>query len=320
METTQKKLNENQNFEPKTKVEGKKNGSNLTYEDIISQTKEIAFNVVKTEKKLLEEESAERKAKLEALEQQYKDLNAKPLASIDSYENYNLVLNKSVWNYNEIKQRNTKFTFKDLVLQTHIYIYDGSVIEIPVIEQKITNFLNLVFESIIKGAPVILNPILIIDSLRFDKNKIVPVTIANPKLLPPLGVIEWQHIVPDKDDNFLIIDAFIKLIDSALANGHEVEFFPETVMVRGISGITSMYVSEKAALSFNRAASSYKPTSTDRNGQPPVNPAQPVMPKPKPQQPAPQAQPKLVKPATNANNNAPKQATPGQNKKQPEKK
>lgn len=240
-------------FEPKSQKEGKKFGGTLSYEDIISQTKEIAFNVVQTEKEYLEEDSIKRKDKLEALEQQYKDLNAKPLSSIDSYENYNLVLNKSIWNYNEIEQRNTKFSFKDLVLQTHIYIYDGVVIPVNIVERVLLDFLNVVFTSIVKGSPVILNPVIIVDTIRFDKNKIIPVTIANPRLLPPLGVVEWQHIAKNEKNNFLIIDAFIKLLDNAISNGHEVEFFPGTIMVRGISGITSMYVSEKAAQTFNRA-------------------------------------------------------------------
>lgn len=244
------------NFEPKSKLEGKKFGGTLSYEDIISQTKEIAFNAVEHEKVQSEEFAKKRKEKLDALDQQYKDLNAKPLSSIDSYENYNLVLNKSVWNYNEIEQRNTKFSFRDLVLQTHIYIYDGVVIPIESVEKVLLDFLNVVFVSVVKGAPVILNPVIIIDTIRFDKGRIIPVTIANPRLLPPLGVVEWQHIANNKGNNFLIIEAFIKLLDNAISNGHEVEFFPGTIMVRGISGITSMYVSEKAASTFNKAPAS----------------------------------------------------------------
>ncbi|MGL4343535.1 MAG: hypothetical protein ACRCRZ_03145 [Metamycoplasmataceae bacterium] len=243
----------NINMDPKSKMEGKKFGGNLSYEDIISQTKEIAFNVVKTEKELIEADSKERKEKMEALEEQYKNLNAKPLSSIDSYENYNLVLNKSIWNYNEIEHRNTKFSFKDLVLQTHIYLYDGVVIPFNEIEKVLNEFLNVVFNKIIGGYPVVLNPILIIDIIRFDKSKVIPVTIANPKLLPPLGVIEWNNIFKNERNNFAIVDTFIKLIDNALNNGHEVEFFPGTIMVRGVSGITSLYVSERAAVTFNKA-------------------------------------------------------------------
>jgi hypothetical protein len=45
-------------------------------------------------------------------------------------------------------------------------------------------------QKIILGYPVVLNPVLIIDVVRFDKSKIIPVAIANPKLLPPIGIVE----------------------------------------------------------------------------------------------------------------------------------
>ncbi|MGL5522176.1 MAG: hypothetical protein ACRDAW_02820 [Metamycoplasmataceae bacterium] len=242
-------------FESKTQIEGKKFGGTLSYEDIISQTKEIALTVVKTEKEFIEEDSKLRKEKLDALEEQYKNLNAKPLSSIDSYENYNLVLNKSIWNFSEIEQRNTKFTFKDLCLQVHIFIYDGVIVPINIVENTISQFLNKVFEKVIYGNPVILTPNLIVDIIRFDKNKVLPITVANPKLLPPLGVIEWTNVVDlsDKKSSF-IIENYLLLLDNALNNGHECEFFPETTMVRGVSGVTSMYISEKAAVAFNKAA------------------------------------------------------------------
>ncbi|MGL5204926.1 MAG: hypothetical protein ACRC9F_00625 [Metamycoplasmataceae bacterium] len=239
-------------FEPKSAQEGKKFSGTLSYEDIISQTKEMSFSVVKTEKELIEEDSRKRIEKINALEEHFNDLNAKPLSSIDSYESYNLVLNKSVWNYNEISQRNTKFSIKDLVLQTHIYIYDGVIIPVEEVEKTLTNFLDTVMKKIVLGYPVVLNPILIIDVIRFDKSKIIPVAIANPKLLPPIGIVEWTSLVKDEGNNYLIIDSFIKLLDNALNNGHEAEFFPGTLLVRGISGITSLFVDEKSADNFNK--------------------------------------------------------------------
>ncbi|MDK2819468.1 MAG: hypothetical protein KFW07_01385 [Mycoplasmataceae bacterium] len=250
-ENVQSNLGKPVNFEPKSVQEGKKFAGTLSYEDIISQTKEIAFTAVRTEKDLIEEDSKRRIEKINALDEHFNDLNAKPLSSIDSYESYNLVLNKSVWNYNEISQRNTKFSIKDLVLQTHIYIYDGVIIHVDEIEKTLSNFLQAVLKKIILGYPVVLNPVLIIDVIRFDKSKIIPVAIANPKLLPPIGIIEWNSLVKNEGNNYLIIDAFIKLLDNALSNGHEVEFFEGTLLVRGISGITSLFVEEKAAVSFN---------------------------------------------------------------------
>ncbi|MGL5205544.1 MAG: hypothetical protein ACRC7B_01360, partial [Metamycoplasmataceae bacterium] len=73
-----------------------------------------------------------------------------------------------------------------------------------------------------------------------------------PKLLPPIGIVEWTSLVKDEGNNYLIIDSFIKLLDNALNNGHEAEFFPGTILVRGISGITSLFVDEKAADDFNK--------------------------------------------------------------------
>ncbi len=248
----QNNLENNVSFEPKSVQEGKKFAGTLSYEDIISQTKEIAFSVVRTEKELIEEDSKMRIEKINALEEHFNDLNAKPLSSIDSYESYNLVLNKSVWNYNEVFQRNTKFSIKDLVLQTHIYIYDGVIITIDEVEKTLNHFLNAVMQKIILGYPVVLNPILIIDVIRFDKSKIIPVAIANPKLLPPIGIVEWTSLVENEGNNYLIIDSFIKLLDNALNNGHEVEFFIGTLLVRGVSGITSLFVDEKAASGFNK--------------------------------------------------------------------
>ncbi len=250
-ENTQNNLAKPVSFEPKSAQEGKKFSGTLSYEDIISQTKEIAFTTSRTEKEIIEEDSKKRIEKINALDEHFNDLNAKPLSSVDSYESYNLVLNKSVWNYNEISQRNTKFSIKDLVLQTHIYIYDGVIIPVEEVEKTLNDFLQVVLKKIVLGYPVVLNPILIIDVIRFDKSKIIPVAIANPKLLPPLGVVEWNSLVENKGNNYLIIDAFIKLLDNALNNGHEVEFFEGTLLVRGISGITSLFVDEKAAINFN---------------------------------------------------------------------
>ena len=255
-EDNQSNLGSNVSFEPKSKEEGKKFSGTLSYEDIISQTKEIAFSAVRTEKELIEEDSKKRIDKINALEEHFNDLNAKPLSSIDSYESYNLVFNKSLWNYNEIFQRNTKFSIKDMVLQTHIYIYDGVVISIDEVEKTLNSFLESIMKKIVLGYPVVLNPVLIIDVIRFDKSKVIPVAIANPKLLPPIGIIEWNSLVEDEGNNFLIIDTFIKLVDNALNNGHEVEFFDGTLLVRGISGITSLFIDEKAANIFNQLVDS----------------------------------------------------------------
>lgn len=253
---SQNNLGKQTSFEPKSAQEGKKFSGTLSYEDIISQTKEIAFTTGRTEKDLIEEDSKRRIEKINALDEHFNDLNAKPLSSVDSYESYNLVLNKSVWNYNEISQRNTKFSIKDLVLQTHIYIYDGVIIHVDEVEKILSSFLKVVLKKIVLGYPVVLNPVLIIDVIRFDKSKIIPVAIANPKLLPPLGIVEWSSLVENKENNYLIIDSFIKLLDNALNNGHEVEFFEGTLLVRGISGITSLFIDEKAAIEFNNLVSS----------------------------------------------------------------
>ncbi len=209
------------------------------------------------------QDSKLRQEKIEGLSEHFNDLNAKPLSSVDSYDNYNLVLNKSIWNYNEVEQRNTKFQIMDLALQTQLYLYDGEVIELNEVKELIDNFIETVKDNIVAGYPVILNSVLIVDIIRFDKSKIIPITIANPALIPPIGVVEWQSIVRNTGKNHLVIEAFIKLLDNALGNGHECEFFPGTIMVRNASGITSLYISEVAAVRFNSSISPVSPKNKE---------------------------------------------------------
>lgn len=250
-------INENVSFESKAQQEGTKFSGTLSYEDVLSQTQEIV-DIKNTNIDYLAEEAKLRKEKIEGLTEHFNDLNAKPLSSVDSYDNYNLVLNKSIWNYNEVEQRNTKLGLIDLALQTHIYLYDGEVIPVDEVKSLIDNFVEAVKENVVAGYPVILNSALIVDIIRFDKSKVIPITIANPKLIPPIGVVEWQSFVKNESKNHIIIETFIKLLDNALSNGHECEFFPGTIMVRNASGITSLYISEAAAVDFN---SSIRPKS-----------------------------------------------------------
>lgn len=252
-------LNEsNSSFQSKAQQEGKKFSGTLSYEDVLSQTQELV-DIKNTNVDFDNEEIRLRKEKIEGLSEHFNDLNAQPLSSIDSYSNYNLVLNKSIWNYNEVEQRNTKFKVVDLALQTQIYLYDGKVIDLEEVKTIITNFIEAVQDNIVAGYPVILNSALIVDIIRFDKSKIIPITIANPALIPPIGVVEWQSFVNDVDNNHLVIQTFIKLLDNALSNGHECEFFPETIMVRNNSGVTSLFISEGAAVKFNSSISARSP-------------------------------------------------------------
>ena len=256
------KNNSNVSFQSKSQQEGKKFSGTLSYEDVLSQTQELV-DIKNSDIDYVNQESKLRKEKIEGLTEHFNDLNAKPLSSIDSYDNYNLVLNKSIWNYNEIEQRNTKLQIMDLALQTQLYLYDGEVIELNEVKEVIENFIETVKDDIVAGYPVILNSVLIVDIIRFDKSKIIPITIANPALIPPIGVVEWQSIVKNVGRNHLVIEAFIKLLDNALSNGHECEFFPGTVMVRNASGITSLYISEAAAVRFNSSISPISPKNKE---------------------------------------------------------
>ena len=256
------KNNSNVSFQSKSQQEGKKFSGTLSYEDVLSQTQELV-DIKNSDIDYVNQESKLRKEKIEGLTEHFNDLNAKPLSSIDSYDNYNLVLNKSIWNYNEIEQRNTKLQIMDLALQTQLYLYDGEVIELNEVKELIENFIETVKDDIVAGYPVILNSVLILDIIRFDKSKMIPITIANPALIPPIAVVEWQSIVKNVGRNHLVIEAFIKLLDNALSNGHECEFFPGTVMVRNASGITSLYISEAAAVRFNSSISPISPKNKE---------------------------------------------------------
>lgn len=93
-------IDENTSFQTKSQQEGKKFSGTLSYEDVLSQTQELV-DIKNTNIDYVAEEARLRKEKIEGLSEHFNDLNAKPLSSVDSYANYNLVLNKSIWNYNE---------------------------------------------------------------------------------------------------------------------------------------------------------------------------------------------------------------------------
>ena len=253
-------------FETKSEQEGRKFSGTLSYEDILSQTSELT-DIKKTDIDYLAEESRLRREKIQNLDEHLKDLHAQPLSPIDSYSNSNLVLNKSIWNYNEVEQRKTKLQVLDLALLTHIFIYDGVVVPLEEVQKTINNFITTVQTNVISGYPVILNSSLIVDVLRFDKSKIIPITIANPKLIPPMGVIEWQTFVPNDSNSHLIIETFIKLLDNELNNGHECEFYPGTILVRNASGITSLFISESAGATFNSLAKAMVSNRLERSQQ-----------------------------------------------------
>lgn len=245
--------NEDVNLTPKSESSSNRLADTLNYEDLIMQTKEINVNNIKTELEYVEEDSRLRREKIDLLQKNYDELNANPLVGVDSYESYSLVLNKSAWNYNEIKQRGTSFSILDMALQTHLYMYDGKTIDISYIQKILKTFVLNVFAKITRGVPVVINPVIIFDAVRFDKSKVLPVVVANPKLMPPLGVVEWDTIVDEDEEIKDIISTFIKLLENALTNGHEIEFFEDSLLARNIDGITSLFISEKAAQVFNNS-------------------------------------------------------------------
>ena len=87
--------NSNVSFQAKSQKEDKKFSGTLSYEDILSQTQELV-EIKNTNIDYIAEEAKLRKEKIEGLVEHFNDLNAQPLSSIDSYSNYNLVLNKSI--------------------------------------------------------------------------------------------------------------------------------------------------------------------------------------------------------------------------------
>ncbi|PAK21578.1 hypothetical protein CJJ23_01345 [Mycoplasmopsis agassizii] len=242
---------------PKSESSWRGLDQNKDYVDLFSQTREIAASAMFDieEMRVLEDDSRKRAEKIELLETYNKDLNAKPLSGLDSYDSYDLVLNKSSWNYGEIMSRNTAFTIKDLALQTQLYLYDGKIVELSKIEDYIHQFISDVVKHIANGYAVLLNPIIIFDTVRFAKTSVLPITVANPKLMSPVNLIEWDQFVSGEDRR-QIIDTFIIMIENALSNGHEVEFFKESLLIRNIQGIHSLFITENAAKWFNSRISS----------------------------------------------------------------
>ncbi|PAF55520.1 hypothetical protein ACA758_03825 [Mycoplasmopsis agassizii] len=242
---------------PKSESSWRGLDQNKDYVDLFSQTREIAASAMFDieEMRVLEDDSRKRAEKIELLETYNKDLNAKPLSGLDSYDSYDLVLNKSSWNYGEIMSRNTAFTIKDLALQTQLYLYDGKIVELSKIEDYIHQFISDVVKHIANGYAVLLNPIIIFDTVRFAKTSVLPITVANPKLMSPVNLIEWDQFVSGEDRR-QIIDTFIIMIENALSNGHEVEFFKESLLIRNVQGIHSLFITENAAKWFNSRISS----------------------------------------------------------------
>lgn len=244
--------NQGVDIEIKSKTSWSSIEQNKNYEDLINQTKELSvmsmFDI--EEMRLLEEESKNRQVKIDLLEKKYQNLNSKPLSGVDLYDSYDLVLNKSAWNYNEILARNTAFTIQDLALQTQLYLYDGKILELKKIENTINKFINNVMRKISNGYAVLINPIIILDTVRFAKSNIMPITVANPKLMSPINLIEWDSFVIGEDE-LKIIDTFNIILENALSNGHEVEFFKNSFIVRNIEGIHSLFINDQAAKMFN---------------------------------------------------------------------
>ncbi|OYD26984.1 hypothetical protein EI74_0366 [Mycoplasma testudineum] len=224
-----------------------------SYEEIINQTTEIhaSQKYAEAEMERIATDSMARQEKLKDLEEKLIDYNRKPLSGLDSYDSYALVLNKAEWNFNELKERNTAFSVVDMALQTHLYLYDGEIISIEKIESVIREFIQSVALRMASGNAVLLNPILIMDTVRFDNTSVLPIIVANPKLMSPMNIIEWTSVVKDSSkDKMKIIDVYLKMLENALSNGHEVEFFENSLIVRNIEGIHSLFMHTSAAQWF----------------------------------------------------------------------
>ena len=160
------------------------------------------------------------------------DANATPLINADPLENYPVYASKVNQNYQTIASRNSITTTTHLATYTQLYLSDQKDYPFDDVHNKITNFINVVAKQIASGMAIQLSPILTLYDYQFKDQKVnqcaYVVSVPNSKV--PITKTNWQDLV--NQDDFEIIETYLKIFNNLLAKNYDCEFFPNTVLVQ----------------------------------------------------------------------------------------
>lgn len=169
-----------------------------------------------------------------------KAINAIPLFSADPLENYDAYIQKVNQNYQNIIARNSLTTISHLATYTQLYLSDQKEYEIADVEQVINKFIVAIQAHLQAGKAVRLSDLLILDIYNFKdaKGKTVPY-VHHPDAKAPVEVISWQSLVNDQD--FEIIDTYLKILSDLLAKSYDCQLFANSVLIQNNERRISLY-------------------------------------------------------------------------------
>lgn len=172
--------------------------------------------------------------------QTFREINDQPLISADPFNDYDAYVKKCDWNYHEIMQRGSLMKTSDLAVQSQLYLSDHKDYRLDHITNVINNFIKAVDDKIQSGQAVKLADRLILDCYKFQNNQTAYIVhLPHSKL--PMAVNEWNKLNSVNDENLEIIDTYLKMLMQRLANGHECEFFHQTILVQNRDQQISIY-------------------------------------------------------------------------------
>ena len=170
----------------------------------------------------------------------FRENNDQPLISAEPFNDYHAYVKKCDWNYQEIMQRGSLMKTSDLAVQTQLYLSDHKDYKLDDITNIINTFIKAVDDTLQSGQAVKLADRLILDRYKFQNNqKAYIVHLPHSKL--PMAANEWNKVNSVNDENFEIIDTYLKMLMQRLANGHECEFFHQTILVQNRDQQISIY-------------------------------------------------------------------------------
>lgn len=179
-----------------------------------------------------------------------KAINATPLFSADPLENYEAYVQKVNQNYQNIIARNSLTTSAHLATYTQLYLSDQKEYEIADVEQVIKKFIDAVQAHLQAGKAVRLSDLLILDTYSFKdaKGKTVPYVHHSDSKVP-VEIISWQTLVNDQD--FEVIDTYLKLLIDLLSKSYDCQFFTNSVLIQNNDRRISLYFAASTKIHLN---------------------------------------------------------------------
>ncbi|NQZ66314.1 MAG: hypothetical protein HRT99_03820 [Mycoplasmatales bacterium] len=151
------------------------------------------------------------------------------LAKIESFDRYDLVVNRITEHYETLHNTNSALTMKDLSVQTHLLLLPDIFVEPDKILEIISKTMKAMWDKVRHGKVVMINEHLLFDSLKFNE-KVVPICVINPKLIPAKYITKFVSL--DFAENFDVLNAFVKIFENALNARFYVELDDEIIVLR----------------------------------------------------------------------------------------